>query len=209
LKRSRERVGNESAASKEEFAIRLPAHVVDWIVDEARRKVRAPGELVEEIVTRIVENEEEPSEDRLRRVNRQINDLVALANNMLAQEMEEMGQVRVAATLPPAFDERKKKRDRLVGLAMEAYEELRKILTSEQAAKEAEWRMKAYLVMARVGAFNAAVITDQETEDLSELIIELEEKNRQMGEEVEKLKKRREMEGEAEARTRGPTRTKE
>lgn len=199
MKHSRGRVENESAESKEEFAIKLPTHVVDWIAKEARRKGRAPGELVEEIVTRIVEKDAEPLEDRLRRVNRQINDLVALANNMLAQEM---GQVRVAATLPPAFDDRKKKRDRLVGLGMEAYEELRKISTSEQAAKEAEWRMKAYLVMTRVGAFNAAVITDQETEDLSELIIELEEKNRQMGEEIKKLKKRREMEEEAEARAR-------
>ena len=54
-----------------------------------------------------------------------------------------------------AFEERKKKRDHLVELGMQAYDELRKISSSEEAARGAGFRLEAFSVMARVGKFNA------------------------------------------------------
>jgi hypothetical protein len=144
----------------------------------------------------VIEESREQFEDRLCRVNLLIQTLADLAR----EETLERSGVRVAATLVPVQDERRKKRDRLVELGMQAYEELCRICASEQAAKEA-CRMQAYRVMAQVGAFNAAVISDQESEDLSDLIYEIEEKNQQFTEEVEKLKKkRRELEEEEHAR---------
>jgi hypothetical protein len=126
-----------------------------------------------------------------------IKDLVILAQNTLAQEKEEASQLRIAAKLPPGFDERKKRREQMLELGMQAYEELRQISSSEQAAKEAKCRMQAYLAMARVGSFNAAIINDQETEDLTKLIEEVEEKSQQLDEAIEKWNKRqREIEEE-------------
>ncbi len=88
-----------------------------------------------------------------------------------------------------AFEERKKKRDHLFELGIEAYEELRKISQSEKASKEAEFRMRAFTVMARVGMFNAAVIRDQEAEDIARFLAELEEGNAKIDAELEKLEK--------------------
>jgi hypothetical protein len=137
-------------------------------------------------------------ESRLGRVNLLIQTFTDLAR----EEMLERDGVRPTGTLVPIQDERRKKRDRLVELGMEAYEELCRICASEQAAKEAACRMQAYRVMAQVGAFNAAVISDQETEDLSELIYEIEARGRQFEEEIEKLKeKRRELEEEERVRS--------
>lgn len=145
----------------------------------------------------VIEDRREPFEDRLSRVNLLIQTLADLAK----EEISERLGVRVAGTLVPVQDERRKKRDRLVELGMQAYEELCRICASEQAAKQAACRMQAYRVMAQVGAFNAAVISDQETEDLSELIYEIEENSRQFTEEIEKLKKKRqELEEEEHAR---------
>jgi hypothetical protein len=91
----------------------------------------------------------------------------------------------------------------LVELGMQTYEELSRICASEQAAKEAACRMQAYRVMAQVGAFNAAVISDQENEDLSKLIYEVEKNSRKFTVEIEKLKKKRQ-ELEEEERARYP-----
>lgn len=106
--------------------------------------------------------------------------------------MAERYRVQIAGKVASAHEERRKRRDRLLEGGMEAYEELRKLSGSEEAAKEAEYRMRAYLVMARVGAFNEAVIKDQETEDLTELILQVEEQNEQMDEQLEKIRKKRE-----------------
>lgn len=101
------------------------------------------------------------------------------------------------------FEERKKKRDHLVELGMEAYDELRKISSSEQAAKEAEFRLAAFTVMARVGNFNAAIIRDQEAEEVLQILEELEEGYDKVEEELEKLKKeRREKEEEEKEQER-------
>lgn len=188
---------NEGTEVEHKLTVGLQAHVTQWVVREARRRGMTSERLLIEIITDAVEKNREPLDVRLQRVNRMLRDLVTLANKTLAQEVQEMrqGLVSVATKLPPEFDERKKRRDRLIELGMQAYHELSKISASEEAAKEAECRTRAYLVMARVGAFNAAVIRDEEAEELSDLILEVEEKNEQLDEELEKLRrKRRQME---------------
>ena len=90
-----------------------------------------------------------------------------------------------------AFEERKKKRDHLVEIGMQAYDELRKISSSEQAAREAGFRLEAFSVMARVGKFNAAIIRDQEAEEILQFMEEIEEGNERIEEELKELKKER------------------
>jgi hypothetical protein len=90
-----------------------------------------------------------------------------------------------------AFEERKKKRDHLVELGMQAYDELKKISSSEAASREAGFRLVAFTVMARVGNFNAAIIRDQEAGDVIDILEDIEEGNEKMEAELEKLKKER------------------
>jgi hypothetical protein len=104
-----------------------------------------------------------------------------------------------------ALEDRKRKREHLVELGMQAYDELRKISSSEQTAKEAEFRLAAFAVMARVGNFNAAIIRDQEADDLLQFIDEIEEGYEKIEEELEKLKKEgRQREEVEEARSHAP-----
>jgi len=143
----------------------------------------------------ITDQFKESFEIRSHRASLVTKNLVALAKEVLRQEIAERDSVRITAKVATAHDERRKRRDRLLEVGMEAYEELRKLSGSEEASKEAEYRMRAYMVMARVGAFNAAVIKDQETEDLSNLIMEVEETNEALEEELEKVReKQRELE---------------
>jgi len=116
-----------------------------------------------------------------------MQNLVELANVVLEEESMEKQVVRIAAKLSPGHDERKKRRGRLLELGMEAYEELRQISGSEEAAKEAEFRMHADQVMARVGAFNAAVIRDQEAEELAQMIADIEEGNEKLEESMKEI----------------------
>jgi tellurite resistance protein len=74
---------------------------------------------------------------------------------------------------------------------LEAYDEVRKIASSEQVSKESEARLKAFAIMARLGVFNAAVIRDAESDEIAQLIDEVEKTNYELSEELEKLKKRR------------------
>ena len=176
---------------KREFVVKLPDHIIDWISKEARRKQSTSEEILEEIVTRTVEKETEPLNDRLHRVNQMITQIVDSGIETLrieAQEAEKSReQVVIASNLPPSFDERKKRRDHLLELGMAAYEELRQISGSEQASREAGYRMQAYQVMARVGAFNAAVIRDQEAEELAQAIEALEEGNDRLEESMKQI----------------------
>ena len=104
-----------------------------------------------------------------------------------------------------ALEDRKRKREHLVELGMQAYDELRRISSSEQAAREAEFRLAAFTVMARVGNFNAAIIRDQEADDLLQFIDEIEEGYEKIEEELEKLKKEgRQREEVEEARSHAP-----
>jgi hypothetical protein len=99
-----------------------------------------------------------------------------------------------------AVEDRKKKRNHLVELGMQAYDELRKISSSEQAAREAGFRLEAFTVMARMGNFNAAIIRDQEAEDVLRFLDDVEEKYDKMEEMLEKLKKERQKEEVEQAR---------
>ena len=132
----------------------------------------------------------ESFEVRSRRVSLVIRNLVDLARETLQQEVAERDSVLITAKVASAQEERRKRRDRLIEVGMEAYEELRKLSGSEEASREAEYRMRAYMVMARVGVFNAAVIKDQEAEDLTNLIMEVEETNAELEEELEKVREK-------------------
>jgi len=52
--------------------------------------------------------------------------------------------------------------------------------------------------MARLGSFSAAVIRDQETEDLTKLLEEVEETNQELEAKLKEVKKRRREEEEEE-----------
>ena len=180
-----------------DFSVQLPAHVADWLDQAAHRKGKTSEELLRELVTEIVEEQAEPLEVRLQRISELIKEIVALAKKTPMQEE------KYAKTGTVAFEGRKKKRDHLIELGMEAYDELTKISGSEQASKEAEFRLQAFIVMARVGMFKAAVIRDQEAEDMAQLIEELEEGNYRIEEQLKELeKKRREKEEEEKERWR-------
>ena len=188
---SRSEIKRMSAGQKREFVVKFPDRIINWIANEARRKQSTSEKILEEIVTRAVEKEAEPLNDRLHRVNQLITQIVDSGIETLrleAQDAEKsQGQVFIASNLPPTFDERKKRRDHLLELGMEAYEELRQISGSEQASREAEYRMQAYQVMARVGGFNAAVIRDQEAEELAQAIEALEEGNHELEESMKQI----------------------
>ena len=119
-----------------------------------------------------------------------IRNLVDLARETFQQEVSERDSVQITAKVASAQEERRKRRDRLIEVGMEAYEELRRLSGSEEASREAEYRMRAYMVMARVGVFNAAVIKDQEAEDLTNLIMEVEETNAELEDELEKVREK-------------------
>ena len=134
MKHSRERLERVNAQSKE-CIVNLPVYVVEWIATEARKRNSTSEELMEEIITATVNKEAEPLPDRLRRVNQLIKRLVRLGFETTTWEAQETersrGQVSIASKLPPSFDERRKRRDRLLELGMEAYEELKQISSSE------------------------------------------------------------------------------
>jgi len=141
-------------------------------------------EVLQELIIKTVEYEAEPLEERMRRVKTLITKIATAIRKMPMQELKDV-ETRVAR------EDRKKKRDHLVELGMEAYDELKKISTSEEAAREAEFRLKAFLVMARIGAFNAAVIRDQEAEDLEHLLAEIERYNELLAAKLKKIEEER------------------
>jgi hypothetical protein len=103
----------------------------------------------------------------------------------------------------PSSEERERKRKHLVELGLEAYDEVRKIASSEHVSRESEARLRAFTVMARLGVFNAAVIRDEENDELSELMAKVEETDYLLREELKRQeKKRREEEREERERDR-------
>lgn len=195
-------------AERTSVVVKLPLRIVDWIAHEARRKQSTSESILEEIVTRTVDKELEPLHDRLRRVNQLIKQIIEGGVETLRLEVQEAeratGKVMIASNLPPSFDERKKRRDHLLELGMEAYEELKQISSSEQASREAGYRLQAYQVMARVGMFNEAIIRDQEAEELAQAIEALEEGNCRLEESMKEIEnelgigKKRKSEDEAD-----------
>jgi hypothetical protein len=188
---------SENAGNTHVFSIMLPVRIAEWIERTAHRKDKTTEQFLRELITETVEEQAEPLEVRLRRASELIKEIVVLARKMPMQEEKD------AKTGAPAFELRKKKRDHLVELGMEAYDELRKISRSEEASREAEFRLQAFMVMARLGSFTAAVVRDQEAEDTARLIEELEEGNDRIEEQLKELeKKRREKEEEEKERWR-------
>jgi hypothetical protein len=102
-----------------------------------------------------------------------------------------MQEEKDAKTHVHSLEERTKRREHLIELGLEAYDELKKIAASEQASKRSKSRLQAFAVMARIGTFNAAVIRDAENDELGTLLAEVEETNEQFKEELGKLEKKR------------------
>ena len=175
------------------FSIQLPTNVSDWVERVASAKGLTAEQQLGELITERARRDIEPLDVQLRRVNQLIKEIVVMAKKTPMQEEKD------AKTGKPAFHERKKKRDHLIELSMQAYEELSKITKSERAAKEAEVRLQAFTVMARVGLFNAAIIRDQEVEDISRLIEEIREENDKFDAKIKELEKEK-REEEAAAR---------
>lgn len=188
---------NHNVRNMRDYSFQLRTQVAESVEHRARREGKTVDQLLREVVTKIIEDQATPLETRLHKVRVLIRE-IAIA--MRKTPLQEQKDARTGALVR---EERKKKRDHLVELGMEAYDELRKIASSEEAAKHAEFCMQAFLVMARLGSFSAAVIHDQETEDLEQLIAEVENKGQELDERLEKIeKKRREKEEEEKERWR-------
>ena len=177
------------------FSVQLPAKVADWVGKAALREEKTSEQFLRELVITSAEEEAMPLTVRLQRLDELVKKMGVIVKKTPMQEEKD------ANAGPLAGEERKKKRDRLVELGMEACDELRKITGSEEAAKEAEFRLQAFMVMARLGSFSAAVIRDQETEDLEQAIAEIEEQNDKFDEKLKEMEKKR-REEDAEERER-------
>ncbi len=84
-------------------------------------------------------------------------------------------------------EERKRKRARMIDMGMEALEEVYKLTASERAAENSKYRMRAYMVLARLGMFNAAVLKDAADEESLDKMLELEEENERLDEMTKEL----------------------
>jgi hypothetical protein len=188
------KIANENAGAMGSFSVQLPAHVVDWVGKAALRRNETPERFLRELIIASVEEEAMPLEVRLQRLDQLVKKMELIVKKTPMQEEKD------AKTAVRSLEERAKKREHLIELGMEAYDELRKIAASEQASKESESRLQAFAVMARIGMFNAAVISDAENDELGHLLAEIEETDARLKEELEKLEKRREEEADEKER---------
>lgn len=84
--------------------------------------------------------------------------------------------------------ERQRKRGRMLDVGMDAFEDIYQIAKSEKSAEEAQYRVQAYQVLARLGAFNAALLRDASEDEILAKMIQLEienEKLEAMGREIQ------------------------
>lgn len=162
-----------------DFSILLPAETADRLESIARRKAMPVNRIIQQITMEYVTKESESVQDRIARSLELVKGLIAAAKH-------EFMSVSLAGT--EAFQERQRKRDHLVELGMLAFEELVKISDSEQLARQSEFRMRAFLVLARVGAFTDAVIHHQDEADVLDLLEQLEQRNRELDEYMKKRK---------------------
>jgi hypothetical protein len=167
------------------FLVQLPAHVADWVNQAALRKDKAAEQFLRELITEAVEEEALPVEVHLHRIDDLVKKLGVIVNKMPMQEEKD------AKPHIHSLEERTKRREHLIELGFEAYDELRKIAASEQASKESEARLQAFSVMARIGTFNAAVIRDAEDDEIGSLLAEVEETDAHFKKELERLEKKR------------------
>jgi hypothetical protein len=186
------RFKSENAGNTRVASIMLPVHIAEWIEHTAHQKDKTSEQFLRELVVEIFSEQTEPLDVRLQRLDGLIEKMAVLVRKM-AMQVEKDAKTGIIA-----HEGRRKKRDHLIELGLEAYDELRKISRSEEASKEAEFRLQAFMVMARLGSFTAAVIHDQETEDLTQLIMEVEETNERLEDELKKVEKKRREEEEEE-----------
>jgi hypothetical protein len=189
------KIKNENAGDMRSFSVQLPANIVDWVGKAALRKDKTLEQFLRELIITSVEEEAMPLEVRLQRLDQLVNKMELIVKKTPMQEEKD------AKTTVHSLEERTKRREHLIELGIEAYDELRKITASEQASKESESRLQAFAVMARIGTFNAAVIRDAENDELGHILAELEETDARLKEELEKVEKKR-REEEAEERER-------
>ncbi len=190
-----DRFETENAGNMRNFLVQLPAHVVDWVNQAAFRKGKTAEQFLRELIIEAVEEEALPVEVHLRRIDELVKKLGVIVKKTPMQETKD------AKSAVHSLEERTKRREHLIELGFEAYDELKKIAASEQASKESEARLQAFAVMARIGTFNAAVIRDAENDELGSLLAEMEETDFRLKEKLKKLEKKR-LEGEAEERER-------
>lgn len=144
-----EKRGSDSERS---FSVLLPSQIAEMLEHISQTEAVPVERLLQNLLTEYVNEKCKPLEERMHRVNELINELVV-------QVKETLMQTCIAGTgIPASFDERKRKRDRMVELGMKAFEELSKIAESEAASRESGFRLEAFKVVARLGMFNAALI---------------------------------------------------
>lgn len=165
--------------SERGFSILLPANAADRLEQIAQTKAMPVERLLQWLITEYVKEESRSFEDRIKRVNE-------LVGNLVAAVRDDLMQTRIAGTA--AFEERQRKRDHLVELGMRAFEAISRISESEQLAKESEFRLQAFLVLARVGAFTAAVVHNQDEADILDLLEQIEQGNKELEEKLERAK---------------------
>ena len=186
---------NENAGNMHDFSLQLPARAADLVKQAALRKGQTAEHFLREIIVEAVEEQEAlPAEVHLERLDELVKKMDLVVKKTPMQEEKD------ASKAVHSLEERTKRREHLIELGIEAYDELRKIATSEQASKESESRIQAFAVMARIGTFNAAVIRDAENDELGNLLAEVEETDRRLKAELKKQEKRREEEAEERQR---------
>ncbi len=189
------KIENENACNMRSFSVQLPAHVVDWMEKAALTKDETPEQFLRELIIKSVEEEAMPLGIRLQRLDELVKRMEMIVKKTPMQEEKD------TKTVVHSLEERTKRREHLIELGIEAYDELRKIAASEQASKESESRLQAFAVMARIGTFNAAVIRDAENDELGSLLAEVESTDAQLKLELKRQQKKR-REEEAEERER-------
>jgi hypothetical protein len=186
---------NENAGNMHDFSLQLPARAADLVEQAALRKGQRAEHFLREMIVEAVEEEALPAEVHLERLDELVKKMDLVVKKTPMQEEKD------ASKAVHSLEERTKRREHLIELGIEAYDELRKIATSEQASKESESRIQAFAVMARIGTFNAAVIRDAENDELGNLLAEVEETDSRLKAELKRLEKKR-REEEAEERQR-------
>jgi hypothetical protein len=189
------KTGNENAGKMRSFSVQLPAHVAEWLEQGALKKGQPADRVLRELIIKMVEEEAMPLKVRFKRVDELVKKMEVMVKKAPMQEEKD------AKTHIHSLEERTKRREHLIELGFEAYDELRKIAASEQASKESEARLQAFAVMARIGTFNAAVIRDAEDDEIGNLLAEVDEAGDRFEAEFKKLEKKRHEE-EAEERER-------
>ncbi|MGA8856432.1 MAG: hypothetical protein WB643_04610 [Candidatus Bathyarchaeia archaeon] len=184
------KVENENSGNMRSFSVQLPANVADWMGKAALRKDKTAEQFLRELIITSVEEEAKPLTLRLQRLDELVKKMQVTVKKTPMQEEKD------AKTGVHSLEERTKRREHLIELGLEAYDELKKIAASEQASKKSEARLQAFAVMARIGTFNAAVIRDAENDELGSLLAEVESTDAELKQELERLQKKRREEEE-------------